>query len=123
MDDKKSILFRINNFRENIKMSKSSLAAAIGIEQTTLNNQFLGKRSLSLDLVINLLNTYSDLSAEWLIRGTGNMLISENINSDSNLDRINKLVDTITTLQDAINEKTKTIKILEEEIRQLKLNR
>lgn len=123
MDDKKSILFRINNFRENIKMSKSSLAAAIGIEQTTLNNQFLGKRSLSLDLVINLLNTYSDLSAEWLIRGTGNMLISENIDSDSNLDRINKLVDTITTLQDAINEKTKTIKVLEEEIRQLKLNR
>lgn len=120
MEDKKSILFRINNFRENIKMSKSSLAAAIGIEQTTLNNQFLGKRSLSLDLVINLLNTYSDLSAEWLIRGTGNMLISENINSDSNIDRINKLVDTITTLQDAINEKTKTIKILEEEIKSLK---
>lgn len=123
MDDKKSILFRINNFRENIKMSKSSLAAAIGIEQTTLNNQFLGKRSLSLDLVINLLNTYSDLSAEWLIRGTGNMLISENINSDSNIDRINKLVDTITTLQDAINEKTKTIKVLEEEIKQLKQKR
>lgn len=120
MDDKKSILFRINNFRENIKMSKSSLAAAIGIEQTTLNNQFLGKRSLSLDLVINLLNTYTDLSAEWLIRGTGNMLISENINSDSNIDRINKLVDTITTLQDAINEKNKTIKLLEEEIRTLK---
>lgn len=31
--------------------------------------------------------------------GTGNMLISDN-----NLDKINKLVDTITTLQDAINE-------------------
>lgn len=104
-------------------LSNRAFALRCGIPQNTFNNQLNGVRELSLSTINSILNTYEDISAEWLIRGTGNMLISENINSDSNIDRINKLVDTITTLQDAINEKTKAIKVLEEEIRQLKLNR
>lgn len=104
-------------------LSNRAFALRCGIPQNTFNNQLNGVRELSLSTINSILNTYEDISAEWLIRGTGNMLISENINSDSNIDRINKLVDTITILQDAINEKTKTIKVLEEEIRQLKLNR
>lgn len=101
-------------------LSNRAFALKCGIPQNTFNNQLNGVRELSLSTINAILKTYEGISAEWLMRGTGNMLISENIDSDSNLDRINKLVDTITTLQDAINEKTKTIKVLEEEIKNLK---
>ena len=66
--NKADILKRIQEFREYTGMAKSTLAESIGIEQTTLNNQFLGKRSLSLDVIVALLSSFSELSAEWLLR-------------------------------------------------------
>lgn len=118
------IIDRIKQIIEFYGLSSRAFSLSIGFTYTTLNNYLTGRRTtIDSELIEKTLSTYKSISAEWLMRGTGNMLISENIDSDSNLDRINKLVDTITTLQDAINEKTKTIKVLEEEIRQLKLNR
>lgn len=102
---------------KGIKPTKSERDLGWGVGALTKAKSITAERLKEFSML------YTDLSTEWLLRGNGNMLISENTNSDSNIDRINKLVDTITTLQDAINEKTKTIKILEEEIRQLKLNR
>ena len=46
------------------------------------------------------------------------MYISDQPNA-AELDRINKLVDTITTLQDAINAKNETIALLTERIKKL----
>lgn len=66
--NKADILQRIKEFREYTCMSKSTLATSIGMEQTTLNNQFLGKRGLSIDLIVGLLSSFSELSAEWLLR-------------------------------------------------------
>ena len=52
------------------------------------------------------------------------MLLSDveherNIIPDSNMERMNRLVDTIATLQGALNEKDKTIKLLEEKVKAL----
>ena len=123
--NKIDILNRINEFREYTGMAKSTLAESIGIEQTTLNNQFLGKRSLSLDVVIALLGTYSELSAEWLLRDRGDMLISkfgETVEGVSlkYAERIEKLIGTIEILQGTINELTKTNKLISEENTRLK---
>lgn len=52
------------------------------------------------------------------MRGTGEMFNSEQQNS-AELERINKLVDTIATLQDTINLKNETIAILTERNKQL----
>lgn len=141
--NKESVLQRINEFREYAAISKSTLAASIGVEQTTLNNQLIGKRGLSLDTIIAMLSTFSDLSSEWLFRDRGNMFLkkydgsleanalqqSERIEklfetieslqksidqkskvNDLNAERVLKLVDTISTLQDTINAKDDTIK-------------
>lgn len=122
--NKTDILKRIQEFREYTGMAKSTLAESIGIEQTTLNNQFLGKRSLSLDVVIALLGSFSELSAEWLLRDRGDMLISkfgETVEGVSlkYSERIEKLISTIEILQENIDLKSKVIKQYEEDIKNL----
>lgn len=116
--NKESILQRIKELQQNSTMSKSAFAEFIGMEQTTLNNQFLGKRGISIDLITNIARSFEDISAEWLLRGSGTMIIS-NKQTDSNIERMNRLVDAITTLQGALNEKEKAIKLLEEKAKRL----
>ena len=62
---------------------------------------------------------YDDISAEWLFRGKGEMLISKNQSKDENTERISRLVDTIATLQGTINEQAKTIQVYEDKVRKL----
>ena len=120
--NKADILKRIQEFREYTGMAKSTLAESIGIEQTTLNNQFLGKRSLSLDVIVALLSSFSELSAEWLLRDRGDMLISkfgetvEGVSLRYN-ERIEKLISTIESLQGIIDENSKVMKAYKEYIK------
>lgn len=67
---------RIKQLIDYKSMSKSEFANTIGMSQTTFNNQMIGKRSLSLDTIVNILNTFSEISSEWLIRGKGDMILS-----------------------------------------------
>lgn len=70
---KNTVLQRIIDFSESRFLSKKKFAEAIGMEQTTVNNQLIGKRGLSIDLVLSVLDTFKDVSAEWLLRGKGEM--------------------------------------------------
>jgi len=105
-------------------MSKSTLAASIGVEQTTLNNQLIGKRGLSLDTVIALLSSFSELSSEWLLRDRGNMFLKKydgSLEADGlkQSERIEKLICTIEILQETIDRQKETIAILENQISKL----
>lgn len=60
-----------------------------------------------------ILSAYPEVSAEWLLRGTGEMFIS---NEEKESERITLLLDTIATLQQTINEKSKTIKELQSQL-------
>ena len=57
--------------------SENGFSKAIGISQKTVNNQLNGLRSVSLDFVNAILDTYPDISAEWLLRGKGEMIVSD----------------------------------------------
>lgn len=98
---------------------KSTRAFAIqcGINQPTLDKQLKGLRGISIETVISVLSTYPEISAEWLIRGTGDMFKTEPV--DVNTDKMMKLVDTIATLQDTINAQSATIAMLQERNKQL----
>lgn len=105
-------------------LSDRAFAIKCGLVQNTLNRQLNGVRELSLATVNAILSTFEDISSEWLLRGKGTMLLSDveherNIIPDSNMERMNRLVDTIATLQGALNEKDKTIKLLEEKVKRL----
>lgn len=101
-------------------LSDRAFAIKCGVAQNTLNRQLNGVRELSLVTVNAILNTFEDISTEWLLRGKGEMLISESIKKDESTERITRLVDTIATLQGTINEQIKTIQLFTEENQKLK---
>lgn len=115
---------RIKTIIAHYDLSIRSFAIKCGLKDNTLTNQLNGVRELSLATVNAILSTFEDISSEWLLRGKGTMLLSDveherNIIPDSNMERMNRLVDTIATLQGALNEKDKTIKLLEEKVKRL----
>jgi hypothetical protein len=74
----------------------------------TLWGQLNGKRKLSLESVLAILNSYPELSAEWLMRGTGDMTKG----NDAQEKRLDNLVDVISMQQE-------TIRNLQDKIKQL----
>lgn len=100
-------------------MSDRGFALRCGLKQATFDKQMRRARAVSMDTAIAILSTFGNVSAEWLIRGEGAMLRdAKPLLPD--YDKINRLVDTINLLQEIINEKNKTIKLLSEQINQLK---
>lgn len=68
------------------------LAGAIGMGQTTVNNYMNGSRKPSLEFICAILDTHLYLSAEWLLRGKGEMFTNElpttnqvNVNGNKNI--------------------------------------
>lgn len=108
---------RIKSLISQLGTSTRAFAIACGLRQNTLSNQLNGMRELSLSTVMAILNTYPQVSTDWLMRGVGDMFKSESL--DANAERVIKLVDTIATLQKSINEKEATISALQERIKQL----
>jgi transcriptional regulator with XRE-family HTH domain len=118
---RRDVFNRLVDFKEQTGLSLNAFSGRIGMKQTTLHNQFHGKRDLSLETVINTLTAYSDLSAEWLMRGNGDMLISDSTNIISNGDiRIEALIDTIALLHETIKAKNDTIDALQAELSKYK---
>lgn len=125
-NSKQDVITRLDEFRISSGMTLNAFSSCIGMEQSTLHYQFHGKRALSLDTVLNTLTAYGSLSAEWLLRGTGNMHITEqaqepeedlHTNADN---RLEALIDTIALLQETIKNKNATIDALQAELSRYK---
>ncbi len=52
----------------------TKLAKEYSVNQKTLNNQINSDVQLSASTILLILNTFPDVSAEWLMRGVGEML-------------------------------------------------
>ena len=55
----------------------NSLSRKCGTNQKTLNNQINGETSVSLSTILLILEALPDVSAEWLLRGSGDMLLGD----------------------------------------------
>ena len=69
-------------FKDIICAKASSLtafSADIGISQSTLSSQFNSKSGIQVPVITATLKRYSDISAEWLFRGKGEMILSDNL--------------------------------------------
>ena len=113
------MISRIKTIISHYQMTDRAFAIKCGIKQNTFSNQLNGARELSLATINAILISFEDISSEWLLRGKGEMLLSA-IKPDSNIERMERLVDTIATLQGTINEQTKTIQLLADENRKVK---
>lgn len=57
--------------------SVRQLAVEINVPVTTLSKQMSGERTISLETIGSILNTFGDVSAEWLMRGEGPLFKAE----------------------------------------------
>lgn len=99
--------------------SVREFAELIGVKQVILNQQVVGDRKLSLDVILAILNSFEDISAEWLLRGVGNMYknaeaSTDSEEEDSEEDKFYK--DIIFTYQEMTKEYRKKIEYLEAEL-------
>lgn len=118
IENTSSINRRIREIINFTHVTDNAFAKKIGVTQSVIASMFQRGTEPSAKILTAILSTFTDISAEWLLRGKGTMLLSETT-LDSNLERMNRLVDTITTLQGTINEQMKTIKSFEEKTKRL----
>lgn len=105
---------RIKKIINHYGLSDRAFAIKCGIKQNTFSNQINGVREISLQTINSILITFENISAEWLLRGNGEMLLtSEQPTASNENDRLSKLIDTIAFQQDTINNLQRKIKELE----------
>ena len=76
---KSSLLQRVTEIKEHYNLNELQFAKRLGMPQSTLNYYFKQNRLPSIDTILVLLNEFSEISSEWLLRGTGSMLVSDNL--------------------------------------------
>lgn len=114
MTNESTINGRIRQIIQSVGITDSAFAKKIGVTQSVIGSMFQRGTEPSAKVITSILLAYEDISSEWLLRGKGEMLLSE-IKQDPNIERIERLVDTIATLQGTINEQMKTIQLLTED--------
>lgn len=70
---KEPVRERINATLNENKLSVAAFSKEVGIGQTTLNRQLNGDARVSVDTIKAFLHRFKDVSAEWLLRGVGDM--------------------------------------------------
>lgn len=89
---KNDIISRFKLIANEKSESITAFSNAIGISQSTLSCQLNSVKGLKLEVVLSVLNSFPDISAEWLLRGKGEMKLLDNIptikgeESDNELD-------------------------------------
>ena len=113
------ILQRIKNLIESKDCTINSFSKKIGIAQVTLNNYFRLNRLPAYETIHAILYTFPDVSAEWLLRGKGDMYITDGLpvirgdESESEEDLHAALARCRAELKDSQNENVKLLGQLE----------
>ena len=100
-------------------LSDRAFALKCSIKQNTLSRQLGGVSEVSASTINAILDNYQEISAEWLLRGKGSMLLPKE-ETEPGMDKLKSIVYTIANLQDEINEKTMLTQRLLEENQKLK---
>jgi len=69
-------------FKEIIRMkagNATAFSSEIGVSQSTLSCQLNSKMGIQPNVIIAALKRYPDISAEWLMRGKGDILLADNL--------------------------------------------
>lgn len=78
----KDLKERVRILLQRYNLNPSKLAEKYQLNQKTLNNQINSDTTMSANTILLVLDAIPDVSAEWLLRGTGSMLTKENINPE-----------------------------------------
>lgn len=67
---------RIRQILAEFQLNPTQLSKQFGVNQKTLNSQINQSTTLSVSTILLILNAIPALSAEWLLRGVGEPLLS-----------------------------------------------
>ena len=109
---------RLLYFMEKEGLSVNSMAKQINVQTRSLNNHINGETTITAVTLLEILFQYKDLSAEWLMRGNGNMKLD--LQETEARDLIDSLRDVIATKQETIETQRELINSLNERISELK---
>ena len=70
-----TIIERLEAVRRHYNLSGRGLADRLGQRPSTVTNYLNGTQAPKLEFIENILRLFPEVSAEWLIRGQGSMLI------------------------------------------------
>ncbi|MDR2083925.1 MAG: helix-turn-helix domain-containing protein [Bacteroidales bacterium] len=77
---------RIIKIMEDKNLSSAHFADAIGVQRSTLSHILSERNKPSLDIIIKILNTYPEINADWLIKGSGKQYSNGENHVISNID-------------------------------------
>ena len=110
---------RLNKFMEEEGLSVNSLAKVINVQTRTLNNQIKTETAIPATTLLEILFHYPDISAEWLLRGSGSMLLSEQ-QHETLTGEIRDDTETIAALKETIAAQKIAIAALTDQVKVLK---
>lgn len=69
----KEIAGRLNEMLKAYGLNQANVAKKLDMHTSTISNYYSGKKDASLRFLMALLKQYPDLSADWLMKGEGEM--------------------------------------------------
>ncbi|WP_455659877.1 hypothetical protein [Phocaeicola faecalis] len=99
-------------FKELISAKSTSVldfSRLIGVAQTTLNSQLSSTKGISSNVILLTLDTFPDVSAEWLLRGKGEMLIASSQEQIKEVTPEGLFHDVLIEFMSMVNKRLKTI--------------
>ena len=70
----KQIMGRIQLYLRKLRMKPAELAKILGINSTSVYNYLDGTSKAPMSFIVLFLESFPDVSAEWLLRGEGEMM-------------------------------------------------
>jgi transcriptional regulator with XRE-family HTH domain len=64
-----AITERLKKIMDDNELSSSQLADRIGVQRSAISHILSGRNKPSLDFILKVLDSFSDISSEWLLRG------------------------------------------------------
>ena len=110
---------RIQEVLSKEKTTVNSLATSSGKNQAKLRNQIMVSTAISLDTILLVLERFPLISAEWLLRGNGSMLISRPQHETHTRD-IRDDSEIVAALKETIEAQKITIAALTDQVKVLK---
>lgn len=82
-----SIYQRLDAIKQHYNMSVTAIAQKLDTRKATVINYFNGSQPPKLEFIDKIFEAYPDVSAEWLMRGNGPMLLSDLDNDKTSIIR------------------------------------
>ena len=102
MPDKEDVRKRLQQVMVEYDSNPTQLAGIYKVNQKTLNNHINGNVEVSVSTILLVLDAFPDLSADWLLRGKGDMHLLHGSLDDPQDQEIGRLESTVETLLNRI---------------------